>query len=181
MKKIILSLVAVFAMSVPAMAQGSCCQEKKPADKTQMVQGMTDQMVKKYGLDESQAKKLKALNEEYAAKMPMGGGQGHCGKHKGGAHKGAASVANGQSAVDGTTGATQQAEALQKSKADKKGADFKQNKEAYDKELKKILGDEKYEQYQNDRKQAMQRGPKSGKKAAGGCGNCGNCGAKDKK
>ena len=51
-----------------------CCESKgKCKDKAEMVRCQTQRMVEKYGLNEEQAARLQALNEEYAGKLPKPG------------------------------------------------------------------------------------------------------------
>lgn len=177
----ILTLVAAMAMAMPAMAQGNNQQEPKKFDKTEMIKHHTDMMVKKYSLDDSQAKKLQDLNEKYADKLPLVGGPRPGGPRHGGPGPQAGQKPKERPQIDGATGASPQMQAPDKTKADKKREEMKKNREAYDKSLKKILGDEKYAQYENDRKQMMRRGPKPQKDNAqqGAC--CGNCNGSEKK
>ncbi|SES62667.1 hypothetical protein [Prevotella sp. kh1p2] len=74
MKKMLLAMVAVLAMSTSAFAQEKQCKEQcgKCCDTTQVKQDRTDRMVKRYNLTDKQAAKLRKLNEEYADKLPMG-------------------------------------------------------------------------------------------------------------
>lgn len=74
MKKMLLAMVAVLAMSTSAFAQEKQCKEQcgKCCDTTQVKQDRTDRMVKRYNLTDKQADKLRKLNEEYADKLPMG-------------------------------------------------------------------------------------------------------------
>lgn len=73
MKKLIMTMAAVVLMSASATAQDekqcNCkCHEKK-VDKTEMVKRRTDKMVKRYELNDKQAKQLLDLNTRYADKM----------------------------------------------------------------------------------------------------------------
>lgn len=124
MKKMLLAMVAVLAMSTSAFAQEKQCKEQcgKCCDTTQVKQDRTDRMVKRYNLTDKQADKLRKLNEEYADKFPM-----------------------------------------RRQQADKKDfaakrEEMKKVREAYDKELKDIMGDETFAKYQQDRKMRMHRG-----------------------
>lgn len=78
MKKYILALVAVFTMSTTfaQMSQKDSEPQSNNERKTEMVQKRTDKMVKKYGLNEKQAKSLLALNSEYQGKIWMPGKSG---------------------------------------------------------------------------------------------------------
>lgn len=153
MKKMILSLVAAVAFSAMAMAQ----EAKKEAaqcskcDKTEMLQHRTDRVVKKYGLNEDQAKQLLKLNTAYADKM-SGAGLGHCGKHQ---QKGQCC----QQKTDGETGATaqQQKQCPSKEQMLAKRKMMKAERESYNKELQKIMTPEQFARYSNDQKNARQR------------------------
>ena len=74
MKKVILAIAATMMMTA-AMAQDDnqpAKREGKKMDKTEMVKRRTDDAVKKYGLNEQQAKQLLDLNTKYADKMGRG-------------------------------------------------------------------------------------------------------------
>lgn len=78
MKKIFLTLIAAVAMTTSVMAQDSTQvrREHRQMDPQEMIKHRTDETVKKYGLNEEQAKKLLDLNIRFADKMrPMMGGQ----------------------------------------------------------------------------------------------------------
>lgn len=70
MKKMILALVAVFALTTGAQAQTEETQEapQRP-NKEQMVQKQTDLMADSLGLTAEQKEAVLALNTEYAGKM----------------------------------------------------------------------------------------------------------------
>jgi hypothetical protein len=77
MKKYILTIVAIFIISM-AMAQApqeGPMPEMGNKGKTEMAQKRTDKMVKKYGLNEKQAKELLSLNIEYQGKLNFPGGK----------------------------------------------------------------------------------------------------------
>ena len=67
-KRIILALVAVFAMGTTVMAQSDEPRRGKP-DKAEMIKHRTQHMVKKYDLNEEQAQKLLKLNTRQAEQM----------------------------------------------------------------------------------------------------------------
>ena len=174
MRRLILAIIAVFTLSGTALAQDVDKKEGKKLDKAEMVQRHTDRMVKRYALSDQQAKKLKELNEKYAGKLPMRGDFRPGGKGPACPHhhmeQGNAELPQ----VDGTTEATPQRRPLSKEEMDKKRDERKQAREAYDKELKGILGSEKFSEYQSDRRQFMKRAPRH----QGGMGEkpcCGNC------
>ena len=181
----ILAIAAVFVMSAAAQAQCSDHKEGKQCKKEQMIQSRTERMVKRYGLDEEQARKLKELNEEYARLMPAGKG-GHPGcKEQACPSQQAGKDCNKQSKVDGASGATNRKSCPEKADCEKMQKERMKAHKAYDEKLKKILGSEKFSQYQSDRKQAMERGSrpsceKGGKPGCGGCsaGKCEKVGEK---
>ena len=185
MKRIILAVAAVFVMSAAAQAQCSDHKEGKQCKKEQMIQSRTDRMVKRYGLDEEQAKKLKELNEEYAGLMPMRSAPRPGCKGQACPDQQAGKGCDKQSKVDGATGATNQKACQEKADCEKMQKERMKIRKAYDEKLKKILGSEKFSQYQSDCKQAMERGSrpsceKGGKPGCGGCkaGKCDKSGEK---
>lgn len=70
MKRIILSLVAIVALSTATFAQwqGGNGQRQR-FNREEMVKNRTEMMVKKYGLNEEQAAALQALNEKSMAQL----------------------------------------------------------------------------------------------------------------
>ena len=76
MKKLVLTMIAMVTMSLSAMAQDTA-QVRRQFNPEQMAKMRTDAVVKKYGLNEEQAKKLLDLNTRFAGKIrpmgPMGG------------------------------------------------------------------------------------------------------------
>ena len=185
MKRIILAVAAVFVMSAAAQAQCSDHKEGKQCKKEQMIQSRTDRMVKRYGLDEEQAKKLKELNEEYAGLMPMRPAPRPGCKGQACPDQQAGKGCDKQPKMDGAPGATNRKPCQEKADCEKMQKERMKAHKAYDEKLKKILGSEKFSQYQSDRKQAMERGPrpsceKANKPSCGGCkaGKCDKSGEK---
>jgi len=72
MKKIVFAMIAALTVSSAAMAQDSQRRERRQFDQKEMTQRRTDMVVKKYGLNDQQAKDLLALNTEFAGKMRTG-------------------------------------------------------------------------------------------------------------
>lgn len=70
MKKMLLAIAAIM-MSASVMAQQETTQRevRKPMDKMEMVKQRTEQMVKKYELNETQAGQLLEVNKEFADEM----------------------------------------------------------------------------------------------------------------
>jgi hypothetical protein len=113
-----------------------------------MAKMRTDAVVKKYGLNDDQAKKLLDLNTRFAGKIrPMGpmGGQRRGGQRMQGDRPQRMNPdslrAQGQRRGQGQRGGGFNREEMQK------------NMEAYNNELKSILTPEQYEAYQKDEQQ----------------------------
>lgn len=147
MKKLVLTMIAMVAMSLSAMAQDTA-QVRRQFNPEQMAKMRTDAVVKKYGLSEDQAKKLLDLNTRFAGKIrPMGpmGGQRRGGQRMQGNRPQRMNPdslrAQGQRRGQGQRGGGFNREEMQK------------NMEAYNNELKSILTPEQYEAYQKDEQQ----------------------------
>lgn len=75
MKKLMMTMAAAILISATATAQNEEQGQRpeKKFDKTEMVKHRTDEMVKRYKLNDKQAKQLLDLNTKYADKMrPQG-------------------------------------------------------------------------------------------------------------
>ena len=169
MKKMMMTMIAAVLMSSAAFAQEEkkCeCKCKQP-DKTEMVKHRTDRVVKKYGLNDQQAASLLELNTKYADKF--GGPRGHHGKkhsmRHGKKHEGQA---------DATTGATtpqprgdkKRPELTEEQKAqfEARRQEMEANRKAYETELKKILTEDQFKQYEADMKKHKRHGHRHDKK-----------------
>lgn len=185
MKKMIMTLMAAVLVSSAALAQDDKQKGQRPEkkfDKTEMIKHRTDKTVKKYKLDDKQAKQLLELNTEYAEKMEP---RGHHGPHGHHGHGPRPSMKPGDKKVDGTTGATPQPpkgeakdgkrdgkpkgkrpELTEEQKA-KMEADRKEREatmKAYDAKLQKIMTADQFKQYQEDMKKMRERKPNREKK-----------------
>ena len=147
MKKLVLTMIAMVTMSLSAMAQDTA-QVRRQFNPEQMAKMRTDAVVKKYGLNEEQAKKLLDLNTRVAGKIrPMGpmGGQRRGGQRMQGDRPQRMNPdslrAQGQRRGQGQRGGGFNREEMQK------------NMEDYNNELKAILTPEQYEAYQKDEQQ----------------------------
>ena len=147
MKKLVLAMIAMVTMSLSAMAQDTA-QVRRQFNPEQMAKMRTDAVVKKYGLNDDQAKKLLDLNTRFAGKIrPMGpmGGQRRGGQRMQGDRPQRMNPdslrAQGQRRGQGQRGGGFNREEVQK------------NMEAYNNELKSILTPEQYEAYQKDEQQ----------------------------
>lgn len=145
MRKFLMTLIAAMALSGQVMAQDDTQATAKPKfDKTEMVKRQTARMVEAYGLDETQAQKLLALNTSYAGKMRS---VGHPGMRRG--------AKADSTAVDGQTGASQR-QRPSRDDVQKNMTEMRKNMEAYNKELKAIMTDEQYAKYEADKAKRMQ-------------------------
>jgi Spy/CpxP family protein refolding chaperone len=148
MKKVILALVALVSMTA-AQAQDDNQQkrERRPMDQTEMVKQRTDDIVKKYGLDNEQAGKLLSLNTKYADKMGRGfGGRRGFGGQRPGQRQGQRPEMTEEMRQQMETARKEQAEAMKQ----------------YDEELQTILTPEQYKAYKADQEQRMRQGGRRG-------------------
>ena len=85
MKKMMMTLMAAMLISATAIAENkekcNCQGKDKKPDKTEMVKHRTDETVKRYQLNDKQAKQLLDLNNKYADKMGPHGGPHRHGSH----------------------------------------------------------------------------------------------------
>ena len=144
MKKTILGLMAAFMIGATAMAQSQA------TDNTERIQKRTEYVAKKYGLDDSQTKKLLELNTKYADVMaprmaPRGGRRG--GRAMGQRPRGG----NGfpQMRRDSTARRPQMTEG-QRAKFEERRKQMEEQRNAYDKELQAIMTEDQYKNYKAD-------------------------------
>lgn len=160
MKKTILAIAATIMIATAVQAQDDDSKKRpqgKRPDRTEMVEHRTSMVVKKYGLNDEQAKKLLELNKAYADKMGprMGGRQGgHRGPGNGqrpGADK------KQEKKADGTTEAT-----LKPNDSERKAhrEQMEANMKAYDAELQKIMTPEQFKNYKADQEKMRKEGPR---------------------
>jgi len=145
MKKLVYSMALMLALGGgSAMAQEKkcdCCKGEK-MDKTEMSQRRTEQMTERYGLDEKQSKKLLELNKEYGDKMrPMG--------------RPPRMRPNDNPSKEQMQGEQAQ-ERPNKEQFEEMRKKMEEEREAYNKELKKIMTDEQYAKYEQDEKNMKQ-------------------------
>lgn len=145
MKRMILTLMAAAVVGTTAFAQEKkeCqCPDQK-FDKTEMVKHRTDEAVKRYNLNDKQAKQLLELNNKYADKM------GPRPPHHG--HKGAP----GRPPKDNKDAKGQRPEPPKDGQHGKRHEHHQKMEEtmkAYDAELQKIMTAEQFKSYQADMK-----------------------------
>jgi len=134
MKKIILTLMAVVAMTTSVMAQEETQQQRpqrRQMDATEMAKHRTDEAVKKYDLNAEQAQKLLDLNTRFFKDMrPMGGHRGKPDSLKTDRRPGR------QGGPRGGFGGNHEK--------------MKKKMEAYDAELKTFLTEDQYNAYKKD-------------------------------
>lgn len=133
MKKIILSLIAIFAMTTVSLAQDQAQngqQRRQRMDQTEMIKRRTDRLVETLKLNEEQAKKVQELNEKYFKNMGQRNGQ-----QQGQRNENAGEQQN-----------TQRNENAQRPQ----GQRFGFNMNEYNEDLKKILTEEQYKAYEAD-------------------------------
>lgn len=137
-KRIILACVAMFAIGTTVTAQPDQPRREKP-DKEEMIQHRTERMVKKYGLNEAQQKKLLALNTQYAERMKPMRGRHH--RHHGHGPK------PGEGDVRRPEMTQEQRDKMEQHRQQRQAV-----MEAYDKELQGIMTAEQFEKYKADAK-----------------------------
>lgn len=162
MKKITLTMIAVFALCRVSMAQGN--QQHNPE---MMAERMTERMAKEYELDDKQKEKLLELNKEFAGKTEMprmraprqGNKQGH------NMHRQGRPQAKAQANPQGRRGfaaqpqrpmgepkqLTDEQKAQFKAEAEKKMAERQEAQKEYDKKLKKIFTKKQYKAYEENK------------------------------
>lgn len=133
MKRIICAAAAMLLMSSAIVAQEETKQEQRPRiDRTELIQKRTNDVVKRYGLNEEQAQQLLSLNTKYADKMRGPRGQRPQG-HRGGRD------GNGNQPQHAKQGRPQ-------------GGGYMKD---YDDELQKILTPDQYKAFCEDRAKHM--------------------------
>ena len=133
-----------------------CCESKgKCKDKAEMVRCQTQRMVEKYGLNEDQAARLQALNEEYASKLA------NPGKHGPGMRPGPGGKGMGpRPQLTEEQKAARRAEMEKRHEEMKKIFEEREKAQAeYDAALKDILTKKQFKAYQKDREQRQEHRP----------------------
>lgn len=158
MKKFILTIIAALSIGSVAMAQNE--NGRRPRmDRSEMIKQRTEMMVKQYGLNAEQAAALQALNEKTMNQM---GGQRRDGQRPEGGDSARVRPQRRNSEASG------QGNGGQRNRFGQGGQRFGgQNNEAYENELKKIMTEEQYKVYQDDRKKMMDRFGQGGQRRGG--------------
>ncbi len=147
MKKFILSLIAMLTVMTSAFAQNEGNNGQRPRfNREEMVKCRTERMVKRYGLNAEQAAALLALNEKQMPMMrhPRRGNQPE--------------KADSTAQRPRREGKKAEGMGQRKDKGQRIG---KQNMEAYDAELQKIMTAEQYKSYQEDKEKMRKQGPRN--------------------
>lgn len=169
MKKIVLAAMMAFMVSGTVLAQDGRPEGGMPKfDKSEMIEKQTNQMVEKYGLDKKQAKKLLKVNKAYADKLrPMHGPHMGPGPRPDG-DKGPRPDGNQGPRPDAKQGQRPEMKdstrrpPFDKERFEAMMKEERTNREAYNKELKKIMTVDQYAKYEESMKQKMQRPHKRG-------------------
>ena len=135
MKKIILSLIALVAMTTAASAQQQNDQQRQRMNPAEMVKQRTDRMVETYKLNDEQAAKLRELNEDFFKNMRQMGQRAPRGERN-----------------DSTAARPQRPQRQQGDNAQRGGDRPRGNAmmENYDNKLKEIMTEEQYAAYKQD-------------------------------
>ncbi len=182
MKKTMMAIAAAMMMSASMMAQNEQpqAQQAPQMDRAEMLKARTEQMVKDYGLNEEQAKKLEALNTEYAEKIPMmpmmrgQRGQGQRGQ-MGQGQRPQGQMGQGQRPQRQPGDSTRRGQRPQMGQMGQMGQgqrpqmnfeEMRKNMEAYNAELEKIMTQEQYAKY----RESMGRRMGGGQRGQGGFG-----------
>ncbi len=147
MKKMILALVAAFAMTSTVFAQNDNGNNFNRPSKEEMIKARTERTVKRYGLNDEQAKQLLELNTKYADKMRRPFGPRHGGPRMGGKNR-----PQGQ-----PSDTLQRPQRPNKEQMEARMKEMKATKEAYEKELQGIMTSEQFTKYLDDEKAMMER------------------------
>ena len=180
-----MAIAAAMMMSASMMAQNEQpqAQQAPQMDRAEMLKARTEQMVKDYGLNEEQAKKLEALNTEYAEKIPMmpmmRGQQGQRGQRPQGqmgqGQRPQGQMGQGQRPQRQPGDSTRRGQRPQMGQMGQMGQgqrpqmnfeEMRKNMEAYNAELEKIMTQEQYAKY----RESMGRRMGGGQRGQGGFG-----------
>ncbi len=163
MKKTMITMVAMAAFSLAALAQSQHDGEHKQLSKEEMAQVRTKKMVAQYGLNKKQETKLLELNQWFETQFPT--------PRPGGPMRGPKGKPADKPEVDGQTGASPKAEADNHKEQTPPEAGQGQGHrgrpqhvrmhpqkeqaihQQYDERLQKILTKKQYKQYTADRQQ----------------------------
>ena len=165
MKKSIMTLaIALLMGSSMASAQDNQDRPQRPRmDRQELTQRRTDMMVKQYGLNDEQAKKLLELNTEFAKKM----GPGAMGRRPAGGPRPRWNQNGAMPNMDMNGMDPQAMPDFSRQNGPnperlKRMAQREENRKAYEAELKKILTEEQFSKYKADEANRRQMRPRRG-------------------
>ena len=176
MKKLVLFSAAALVMGTVAFAQPGPQGPKPEFNQEEATQKKTEMMAEKYGLDESQQAKLLELNTEYAEVLaPQGGHRRGPGMGPGPEGPQGPEMGPRPEGPQEKPELTEEQKEELKAKMEEKKAEMeaakaefeakmaerKEKIEAYEAELKSLLGDEQFEQYKKDQEH-RRHGPQPG-------------------
>ncbi|MBP5217780.1 MAG: DUF4890 domain-containing protein [Bacteroidales bacterium] len=138
MKKAIIIALSALALCAGANAQEHRQDHKRP-DQAAMIQGRTDHMAEKYGLDETQKSKLLELNKEFFGKMRHGK------MDRGKMRRPELSESQKQEIE-----ARKQEMEARKKEMEARKKEMDENRAAYEAGLKSILTEEQFQAYKKD-------------------------------
>lgn len=157
MKKMMMALIAIMMLGANVMAQENNQeqveqQERQRPDRTEMVKQRTEQMVKRYQLNETQAAQLLELNMRYADKMGpfMGRQRGFRGERQ------ANRPQRRERRMEPVDSADQQ-----RPRGDRR-EEMRKTMEAYEKELQEIMTEEQFQAYKKDNERRGPQGHRRG-------------------
>ncbi len=158
-----IALMAV-ALTLNASAQDQNTQRGPRMDRSEMIKSRTEAMAKQYGLDEAQQQKLFELNKQYPEAMPRmgmrGGGPRPGMGNRPGGPQGGPQGENGPRRPRMGQGGGQPGQGFgQRGRGPRGGFGMPdpETVEKYNKQLKDIMGEEKYAKYQADQEEARKR------------------------
>lgn len=131
MKKAIIIALSALALCAGANAQEHRQDHKRP-DQAAMIQGRTDHMAEKYGLDETQKSKLLELNKEFFGKMRHG------------------KMDRGKMRRPELSESQKQEMEARKKAMEARKKEMDENRAAYEAGLKSILTEEQFQAYKKD-------------------------------
>lgn len=142
-------------MTAMIVGTAAMAQRQKP-DATTMIQKRTENMVKKYGLDKTQAKQLLELNTKYAGTMGSRIGQRSGKRGPAGIRQGnKRGVAGARSGKDSVARKRPQLTKDQQAAFLERRKQAQESTKAYDTELQTIMTADQYKSYKADAERRM--------------------------
>lgn len=167
MKKMMMLIMAALTISLGTVAQEEQQQsekrEQRQMNQDEMVQRRTDAMVKKYGLNETQAAQLLELNKQFAKKMAPR--RGAPGRHDRADRPRGERRDSAQAAPRRAPRQAERPDSTGRFRPGMRGQmseEMRKNMEEYEAGLKKIMTEEQFKAYQEDQKNRRQPGRRPG-------------------